>query len=191
MSESEKGRGRERERIPSSLDASAEPDAGLDEIMTWVETKSRALNRLSHPGAPILLQFKENAYCVASLSSAGSPPRGQKPEPPGLRSASAAALVARTGMGTQEVLSVCRMNERGNPRTQAPDLLEEERFHFLNFWKNQMDSSDLPSRNISSRIPSLETWVFLWPRGNSLGPDARGLLWTREGKSGRTRSFSK
>ena len=52
------GRGRERGRIPSRLcTVSPEPDAGLEptnrEIMTWAETKSRTLNRLSHPGAPI------------------------------------------------------------------------------------------------------------------------------------------
>ena len=61
--EREYGRGREREREreterkPSGLHAaSTEPEAGLEptncEIMTRGETKSRTLNRLSHPGAP-------------------------------------------------------------------------------------------------------------------------------------------
>ena len=47
-----RGRGRGRERIPSRLrTASTEPDAGLElnnrEIMTWAETKSGTLNRLT------------------------------------------------------------------------------------------------------------------------------------------------
>ena len=55
----EQGRGREqrRERIPSRLcTVSTQPDTGLGlttrEIMTWVKTKSRTLNWLSHPGTP-------------------------------------------------------------------------------------------------------------------------------------------
>ena len=52
-------REREAERIPTRLHAvSPAPDAGLEptngEIMTWVETKSQMLNRLSHPGACFL-----------------------------------------------------------------------------------------------------------------------------------------
>ena len=48
-----------RERILSRLHAaSTDPDAELKltnrEIMTWAEFKSGTLNRLSHPGAPIL-----------------------------------------------------------------------------------------------------------------------------------------
>ena len=52
------GGGLEREaENPNRLHAvNAQPDAGLEltnrEIMTWVEIKSRALNRLSHPSAP-------------------------------------------------------------------------------------------------------------------------------------------
>ena len=46
-------------RIPSRLHAvSSGSEAGLDprshEIMTWAEMKSQTLNRLSHPGAPII-----------------------------------------------------------------------------------------------------------------------------------------
>ena len=59
-------RDRERERIPSRLRAiNAEPDAGLRltnrEIMTWAETKSRTLHRLSHPGAPPKDTFSQNS----------------------------------------------------------------------------------------------------------------------------------
>ena len=59
----EGGRGRVREgqkerrrgRIPSRLcammpDAGTEPDAGLDPINCEIETKSRTLTQLSHPG---------------------------------------------------------------------------------------------------------------------------------------------
>ena len=53
-------RERGRERIPGRLCAvSAEPNAGLElmncEIMTWAETKSQMLNRLSHPGTPRII----------------------------------------------------------------------------------------------------------------------------------------
>ena len=61
---SEQGNSRERgrERIPSRLRiASAEPDLGLKlrncEVVTWAETKSLMLNRLSHPGTPCLILF--------------------------------------------------------------------------------------------------------------------------------------
>ena len=52
-----RGRQRGRQRIPSKLHTvSAEPHVGLKfmnrEIITWAKTKSRALNRLSLPGAP-------------------------------------------------------------------------------------------------------------------------------------------
>ena len=33
------------------------------EIMTWAEINSRTLNRLSHPGAPILYSWKESEQC--------------------------------------------------------------------------------------------------------------------------------
>ena len=51
------GAEREGERIPARLHTvRVEPDAGLElmnhEIMTWAETKSGTLNRLSHPGVP-------------------------------------------------------------------------------------------------------------------------------------------
>ena len=50
-----RGRDRGRERIPSRLHTiSTEPAAGLKpmnrEIVTWAETKSQTLNRLSLPG---------------------------------------------------------------------------------------------------------------------------------------------
>ena len=53
---------RERRRIPSRVYAiRTELDTGLDlmnlEIMTWVETKSRTLNWLSHPCIPEKYQF--------------------------------------------------------------------------------------------------------------------------------------
>ena len=52
---------REGERIPSRLPTvSTEPDVGLKltnhEIMTWAETKSWTLTRLSHPGASNFMQ---------------------------------------------------------------------------------------------------------------------------------------
>ena len=52
----------EGERIPSRLcDDSAEADVGLEltnrEIMTQAESRSRMLNRLSHPGAPAIALF--------------------------------------------------------------------------------------------------------------------------------------
>ena len=58
---SELGKGR-RERIPSRLrTVSTEPNAGLElrncEIVARVETKSRRLNRLSPPGAPVIVIF--------------------------------------------------------------------------------------------------------------------------------------
>ena len=50
------GAGGGREKIPSSLHASAEPDTGLPshdhEMMTRAGIKSQMLNQLSHPGAP-------------------------------------------------------------------------------------------------------------------------------------------
>lgn len=56
--EHKQGRGRERgkERLPNWLHTvSAEPNTGLDlmnrGIMTWAETGSQTLHRLSHPGA--------------------------------------------------------------------------------------------------------------------------------------------
>ena len=60
--EIESKQGRDRDRIPSRLRAvSTGPDVGLEpmnhEIMTWAEMKSRMLNQLSHPGAPICLEF--------------------------------------------------------------------------------------------------------------------------------------
>ena len=40
---------------------SMEPDTGArshnPEIMTWAETKSWMLNRLSHPGIPVIMKF--------------------------------------------------------------------------------------------------------------------------------------
>lgn len=50
------GRG-QRERIfKADSTLSVEPDVGLDprtyEIMTWAETRSQMLNRLSYPGTP-------------------------------------------------------------------------------------------------------------------------------------------
>ena len=67
------GAGRGRERISSRLrTVSAEPNTGPEltnrEIMTWAEIESWTLNRLSHPGAPIVL------YCHA-LCSRGLTPR--------------------------------------------------------------------------------------------------------------------
>ena len=66
VGEEQRERERKRERIPSRLrTASAEPVVELKlrncEIMTWAETKSRLLNRLSHPGAPVFNFFK-NTY---------------------------------------------------------------------------------------------------------------------------------
>ena len=62
--EDEQGRSRERvrDRIPSTLHTiRAEPNPGLDptnrEIMTRAEPKSRALNLLSHPGAPSFISI--------------------------------------------------------------------------------------------------------------------------------------
>ena len=52
----EKGRRRGRERIPSRLPtehrAQCRAQPHVPGIMTWVETKLRMLNWLSHPGAP-------------------------------------------------------------------------------------------------------------------------------------------
>ena len=59
---------RGRERIPSRLHVvRAKPDIGLHptntEIVTWAETKSQTLKRLSHPGAPWLLLLNKQG-CV-------------------------------------------------------------------------------------------------------------------------------
>ena len=56
---------RGRERIPGRLHTvSTEPHTGLKltncEIMTWAEIKSQILNRLSHPGPPILFSWSLN-----------------------------------------------------------------------------------------------------------------------------------
>ena len=56
------GAERRRDKIPSKLYAiSTELDAGLElmnyEIMTWAEIRSQMLNRLCHPGIPILVNF--------------------------------------------------------------------------------------------------------------------------------------
>ena len=53
-----------RERIPSRLPVvSLEPDRELSlmnhEIMTWTEMRSRTLNWLSHPGAPVSTSLKD------------------------------------------------------------------------------------------------------------------------------------
>ena len=58
--ERERKRERERQRIPGRLLAvSTEPDVSLDptycELMTQVVIESRRLNRLTHPGAPLLI----------------------------------------------------------------------------------------------------------------------------------------
>ena len=49
-------RGEERASQAGSCAVSVEPNGGLElmnyDIMTWAETKSRTLNRLSHPGTP-------------------------------------------------------------------------------------------------------------------------------------------
>ena len=54
-------RQREREISKQAPTARVEPDMGLDltncEIMTWAESKSHMLNRLSHQGAPRILNF--------------------------------------------------------------------------------------------------------------------------------------
>ena len=56
-----KGRGRRREGISSRLRSRCGADAGLHlmtpEIMSWVEIKSQALNRLSDPDAPFIFLF--------------------------------------------------------------------------------------------------------------------------------------
>ena len=56
------GRSRGGERLPRRLHAvSTEPKVGLEfmkyEIMTWAQTKSQALNQLSHAGTPLFLSF--------------------------------------------------------------------------------------------------------------------------------------
>ena len=58
----ERERERERERIPSRLHSvGIEPNVRLEltnrEIMTFVETESLTLTRLSHPGTPFLYVF--------------------------------------------------------------------------------------------------------------------------------------
>ena len=78
LREREQGRGRERERergrerIPSRLHTlSAEPDVGLEvtnrEIVTWAESKSQMLNRLSHPGAPKLHSQRKGTVLIEFL----------------------------------------------------------------------------------------------------------------------------
>ena len=62
---------RRRERIPSRLLAAcAETGTGLKptkcEIMTWAETKSLTLNRLSHTGTLITLFLRKEVLCVLS-----------------------------------------------------------------------------------------------------------------------------
>ena len=62
----ERQRERERERIPSRPHtANTEPNVGLKpmkcNIMTWAETKSWALNWMSHPGTPHLFCFLNSA----------------------------------------------------------------------------------------------------------------------------------
>ena len=80
---------RERQRIPIRLRAvSAEPDSGLKltnhEIMTWAETKSRRLNRLSPPGAPTC---PPSSKCSLGVTSSDSwcwhdfPPSGRRGRP--------------------------------------------------------------------------------------------------------------
>ena len=73
--ERERQGGKEGERIPSSVKrihctVSAEPSVGLDpmncEARTWAEIKSRTLNQLSHPGAPLFL-FKVNSASNVGL----------------------------------------------------------------------------------------------------------------------------
>ena len=56
------------ERIPSRPCAvSAEPKTGLElencEIMTRTQIKSETLNRVSHPGAPLMLFLKRSLCC--------------------------------------------------------------------------------------------------------------------------------
>ena len=76
----EQGRGRERERerererkFQAASTLSAEPDTGLNltnhEIVTWAEIKSRMLNQLSHPGAPIPRPFEQNRVIYQAKSS--------------------------------------------------------------------------------------------------------------------------
>ena len=64
----------ERERISSRLrTVRAEPNAGLKltncDNMTWAKTKSRRLNQLTHPGAPINQSLNtilkiQNTFCL-------------------------------------------------------------------------------------------------------------------------------
>ena len=60
--ERQRERERKGERIPSRLHTtSAEPNMKLEltnhKIMTWAKTKSWTLNQLSHPGAPVEVDF--------------------------------------------------------------------------------------------------------------------------------------
>ena len=72
------GGGAGRQRIPSRLHIdSTEPDMGLNptncEIMTRAKIKSRMLNQLSHPGAPILCIFLNMYLMPASPGEQGFP----------------------------------------------------------------------------------------------------------------------
>ena len=66
-------RERRRDRIPGRLHTvSMDPDVGLKltncEIMTRAEIKSRTLNQPSHPGAPLVSDFRsEHASWVLNL----------------------------------------------------------------------------------------------------------------------------
>ena len=75
-------RGRRRERIPSRLSAvSPEPGAGLELTNPRDHdlSKSRTLNRLSHPGAPTIIPLRLIAFARQNVSEMH--PRNRKDRP--------------------------------------------------------------------------------------------------------------